>query len=278
MESILDCVTLNNGVMMPRLGFGVFRVPPTETYNAVKAALEVGYRSLDTAKLYGNEEEVWQAFCDSGLKRQDVFITTKLWNSDQGYDNALKAFDLSLKRLGGDYIDLFLIHWPGQNEKRRHEAWDALVKIYHDAKARAIGVSNFTITNLEHLLDHSDVTPAVNQVELHPWLSQKPLIEYCAEREIAVEAWGPLLRGRLAEEPAIAPIAKKYGKTEAQTVLRWHLQNGIIAIPKSVHRERMQENADIFDFTLSPQDMAAIDALNRDIYTGPNPDNMTMDF
>lgn len=278
MDSIKDCVKLNNGIMMPKLGFGLFRVAPGETEASVAMAIEAGYRSLDTAAYYENEAETGRAVKKSGIPRQEFFITTKLWNIDQGYDKGMRAFEKSLKALDMDYVDLYLIHWPGQNDKRRHETWRALEEIYKSGRAKAIGVSNFNISHLDKLIDVSDTMPAVNQVELHPWYSHLPLREYCAEKDIVVEAWGPIFHGHLNEEPGILPVAKKHGKTAAQVVLRWHWQNGVVAIPKSVHRERIFENASIFDFELDEVDMIAIDALNRDKRFGPDPDNMNIAF
>ncbi len=278
MENIADRVKLNNGVTMPKLGFGLFKVPPGQTEESIAYAIEAGYRSLDTAAFYENEAETGRAVKKSGIPRSEFFITTKLWNGDHGYDKAMRAFDKSIQLLDMDYVDLYLIHWPGQNDKRRHETWRALEKIYADGRAKAIGVSNFNIPHLDKLIDVSDTMPAVNQVELHPWYSHRPLREYCAEKDIVVEAWGPILRGRLDQEPGILPVAEKHGRTPAQVVLRWHWQNGVVAIPKSVHRERIFENADIFNFALDEEDMAAIDALNRDVRTASDPDVMTMGF
>jgi methylglyoxal/glyoxal reductase len=278
MESIKDCVQLNNGLMMPRLGFGLFRVDPGETEAALAIAIEAGYRSLDTAAFYENEAETGRAVKKSGIPREEFFITTKLWNSEQGYDKTMRAFDVSMKKLDMDYVDLYLIHWPGLNDKRRHETWKAFTEIYKSGRAKSIGVSNFNIHHIDKLIDVSDIMPVVNQVELHPWYSHQPLREYCADKDIVVEAWGPLFHAHLSEEPRVLPIAKKHGKTAAQVVLRWHWQNGVVAIPKSVHRERIYENAAIFDFALDDADMAAIDDLNKDKRFGPDPDSMTFGF
>ena len=278
MESIKDSVRLNNGILMPKLGFGLFKVEPNETKMAISIAIEAGYRSFDTAAAYENEAETGRAVKRSGIPRKEYFITTKLFNADHGYDKAMKAFDKSLRLLDMEYVDLYLIHWPGPDEKKRLKTWNALVDIYRSGSAKAIGVSNFSINHLANLIETSGMKPAVNQVELHPWLSQKPLLEYCKAQNIVVEAWAPLMQGRLLEEPGIDAIANKHGKTHAQVVLKWHWQNNVIAIPKSVHRERIYENKDIFDFTLDEGDIAMIDALNRNLRIGPDPDTFVWGF
>lgn len=271
-KSASPIITLTNGVTMPILGFGVFKVPNGEdTIQAVKHALQAGYRSIDTAAFYGNEEGVRIALEQSGVSRKEVFVTTKVWNSDQGYDRTLKAFENSMRLLNMDAIDLFLIHWPVKGKFT--DTWKALEKIYNDGKARAIGVSNFHVHHLETLKKTAAVTPMVNQVELHPYLSQKPLRDYCREQGIWMEAWSPLMRGRVLNDPVITDIAAGNGKTAAQVVLRWEFQNDIIIIPKSVTPSRIEENFDIFDFDLSDKEMQAIDALNRDERVGPDPDN-----
>lgn len=263
-------VKLNNGVMMPQLGLGVYKTNEgEEVIQAVSAALEAGYRSIDTAALYENERGVGEAVRNSGIPREELFITTKVWNTDQGYEQTLKAFEESRRKLGLDYVDLYLIHWPGKD--KYIETWKALEKLYVEGLTRAIGVSNFKEHHLDRLLAESNIVPAVNQVELHPLLSQKPLRDYCKAKGIWVEAWSPLMRGRL-DLPVIQELAKKYGKTEAQIVLRWDVQSELITIPKSVHKERIVANADIFDFELSAEDMAAIDALNQDHRYGMDPD------
>lgn len=265
-------ITLANGVSMPVLGFGVFKVPNGEdTIQAVSQALKAGYRSIDTAAFYGNEEGVRTALEQSGLSREKVFITTKVWNSDQGYDRTLAAFENSRRLLGLEVIDLFLIHWPVKD--KFSDTWKALEKVYSDGKARAIGVSNFHEHHLETLKETAEVTPMVNQVELHPYLSQKPLRDYCGKQGIWMEAWSPLMRGKVLSDPVITGIGEKQGKTAAQVVLRWEFQNDIIIIPKSVTPSRIDENLDIFDFQLSDKEMQAIDALNRDERVGPDPDN-----
>jgi len=274
-NSIKDCVTLNNGVKMPWLGLGVWQVTrPDELDFAVKTALEAGYASIDTAAVYGNEEGVGKAVRESGIPREQLFITTKVWNGAQrkGYDAVLRAFEESRKALGLDYIDLYLIHWPVKG--KYVEAWKALIKLYNDGLVRAIGVSNFLIHHLEEIINETGVVPAVNQVELHPWLNQSELVEYCKKHGIQVEAYSPLMNGHLREVAELNDIARKYGKTPAQIVLRWDLQRGIIVIPKSVHKERIIENSQIFDFNISEEDMQAINSLNRNKRFLPHPDNV----
>jgi diketogulonate reductase-like aldo/keto reductase len=265
-------IILNNGVEMPQLGFGVWQVPDDEAERAVAVALEAGYRSIDTAAAYGNEEGTGKAIAASGVPREDVFVTTKLWNNDHGYDSALRAFDTSLDRLGLDYVDLYLIHWPTPARDRYVDTYKAFEKILADGRARAIGVSNFLPEHLERLIAETSVIPAVNQIELHPHLQQHAAREYHAEQGIATEAWSPLGQGKgLLEVPAIVAIARKHGRTPAQVVLRWHLQQGNIVIPKSVTPSRIRENISVFDFTLDTEDLAAISALNEDRRLGPDP-------
>lgn len=269
---MVPTIKLNNGVEMPQLGFGVFKVPNGEdAYNAVTWALKAGYRAIDTAAVYKNEESVGQALKDSGIKREDLFITTKVWNDDQGYDETLAAFETSLKKLQLDYVDLYLIHWPVKGKYK--ETWRALEKIYHDKKARAIGVSNFHVHHLEDLLQDAVVVPVLDQVELHPTLSQVPLRTWLKDHDIAVECWGPLGQGSDLTNPGLVALAKKYQKSVAQVIIRWHLQHGLIVIPKSAHEKRIQENFEVFDFELSKEDMAVIDGLNTDDRQGTNPDS-----
>ncbi|MDI1459819.1 aldo/keto reductase [Catellatospora sp. KI3] len=265
-------VTLNNGVKMPQLGFGVWQVEDDEAEKAVATALEAGYRSIDTAKIYFNEEGTGRALRGSGLPRQELFVTTKLWNTDHRYDDALRAFDDSLDRLGLDYLDLYLIHWPVPSQDLFTEAWRALEKIHADGRARAIGVSNFTAEALTRLAEEFGVVPAVNQIELHPYLPQRQLRELHDKLGVRTEAWSPLGQGKaLLAEPVPAQLAAKHGKTPAQVVLRWHLQLGNVVIPKSVTPARIAENIDVFDFELDDDDLAAIATLDNGGRIGPDP-------
>ncbi|MFF1374895.1 aldo/keto reductase [Streptomyces sp. NPDC058308] len=265
-------IILNNGVEMPQLGFGVWQVPDDEAEKAVALALEAGYRSIDTAAIYGNEEGTGKAIAASGVAREDLFVTTKLWNSDQGYDATLRAFDTSLDKLGLDYVDLYLIHWPLPSKDSYVDSYKAFEKIHADGRAKSIGVSNFLPEHLERLLGETSVVPAVNQIELHPHLQQRASRELHAEQGIATEAWSPLGSGKgLLEVPAIIAIAQKHGRSPAQVVLRWHIQLGNVVIPKSVTPSRIKENIDVFGFELDPEDMAAISALNEDRRIGPDP-------
>ncbi|RJO78359.1 aldo/keto reductase [Nocardia panacis] len=268
----IPTVKLNNGVEIPQLGFGVFQVPDDETTAAVTAALEAGYRSIDTAAIYGNEAGVGRALAASGLPREELFITTKLWNADQGYDAALRAFDTGLAKLGLEYLDLYLIHWPTPARDLYPDSWRAIERLADEGRIRAAGVSNFQPAHLQRLLDNSSLVPAVNQVELHPGLQQAELRAFHAERGIATEAWSPLAKGAVLDDPAITSIAARTGKFPAQVVLRWHLQLGNIVIPKSVTPARIRQNLDVFDFQLTDQDMAAIAATDRGLRTGPHPD------
>jgi diketogulonate reductase-like aldo/keto reductase len=266
-------IELNNGVAIPQLGFGVFLVPPGETEAAVATALSTGYRHIDTARLYENEGEVGAAIAKSGIPRDEIFVTTKLWNSDQGYDAARAAFDRSLEQLGFDYVDLYLIHWPLPKLDRYVETWRALEKIAGEGRARAIGVSNFQIPHLQRLLDETGTVPAVNQVELHPHLTQAPLRAFHAQHGIVTEAWSPLARGgSVLTDPRIGAIAAAHGKTPAQVILHWHIQVGNVAIPKSVTPSRIAENLDVFGFTLTDDEVATIESLNADTRIGPDPD------
>ena len=265
-------VRLINGVEIPWLGLGVFQSRQgTETEQAVRWALEIGYRHIDTAAAYGNEEDVGKALRASGVPREEVFVTTKVWNADQGYENALAAFDASRRRLGLDVVDLYLVHWPVRGKYK--DTWRALEKLYADGKVRAIGVSNFLVHHLEDLLRDAEVAPMVNQVEFHPFLVQKPLLEFGRSRGIRHEAWSPLTRARMLDHEAITALAKKYGRTNAQVLIRWDLQLGVVTIPKSVHRDRILENSRVFDFELDPEDVARLEALDSGTRVGPDPDN-----
>ncbi|MDW7617743.1 aldo/keto reductase [Peribacillus simplex] len=272
-SNIGEMITLHNGVQMPQLGFGVFKVKNgNETVESVKKAIEVGYCAIDTAAIYGNEEGVGQAIRECGVPREKLFITSKVWNTEQGYETTLKAFDDSLNRLGLEYLDLYLIHWPGKDKYL--ETWKALENLHKDGKVKSIGVSNFHVHHLENLLANSEVKPVVNQIELHPLLTQVEIREYCAKHEIKVESWSPLGRGNLLEEPTINHIAKKHGKSSAQVLIRWHLQNDLVVIPKSITPSRIEENAQVFDFSLSLNEMNQIDALNKNERFGSNPDEL----
>ncbi|MFD8639834.1 aldo/keto reductase [Streptomyces zaomyceticus] len=257
---------------MPQLGFGVWQVPDDEAAAAVGTALEAGYRSIDTAAIYGNEEGTGRAVAASGIAREDLFVTTKVWNSEHGLDATLKAFDASLDKLGLDYVDLYLIHWPVPSKDAYVDTYRALEKIHAEGRANAIGVSNFLPEHLERLIGETSVVPAVNQIELHPQLAQRESRETHARHGIATEAWSPLGSGKgLLEVPAIVAIGRKHGRTPAQVVLRWHLQLGNVVIPKSVTPSRIQENIDVFGFELDAEDLAAIAALDENRRLGPNP-------
>lgn len=268
----LPTIKLNDGRSMPQLGFGVWQVPNSQAISAVEEALASGYRSIDTAAIYGNEDGVGEAIAAASLPRAQLFITTKLWNDRQGYDQALKAMDESLKRLKLDYVDLYLIHWPAPQRDLYAETWRALAKLKEEGRAKSIGVSNFNIPHLERLLEATGIVPAVNQVELHPRLQQKALRAFHAKHGIATEAWSPLGQGTLFEDRTIAALSAKHGKTPAQIILRWHLDNGLIAIPKSVTPARIRENIDVFDFHLDEEDMARIAQLDANGRLGPDPD------
>lgn len=272
MSSKVPPIILNNGVEMPQLGFGVWQVPDDEAERAVATALEAGYRSIDTAAIYGNEQGTGKAVAASGVPREELFVTTKLWNADHGHDATLRAFDTSLSKLGLDYVDLYLIHWPMPTKGNAVDTYKAFEKLHADGRVRAIGVSNFLPEHLERLIGETSVVPAVNQIELHPHLQQHAAREYHAEQGIATEAWSPLGSGKgLLEVPALVAIARKHGRTPAQVVLRWHVQLGNVVIPKSVTPSRIRENIEVFDFSLDEEDLAAISALNEDRRTGPDP-------
>jgi 2,5-diketo-D-gluconate reductase A len=266
-------IRLNNGVEIPQLGFGVYQVPPEDTADAVSTALEIGYRHIDTAEMYGNEKGVGEAVARSGLDRGEIFVTSKLNNSFHRRDDALRAFDQSLGDLGFDHLDLFLIHWPLPGIDVDYvETWKAMEEIYASGRARAIGVSNFQAHHLRRLFSETEVRPAVNQIEVHPYLAQEELRAFDADHEIVTEAWSPIAQGKVLDDPAITAIADALGRTPAQVVLRWHVQRGDVVFPKSVNRERMQQNFALFDFALDEGQMATLTGLDRGERTGPDPD------
>lgn len=264
---------LNNGVEIPQVGFGVFLIPETETKTAVATALSAGYRHIDTAKLYQNEAEVGEAIAEADIPRDEIFVTTKVWNSEQGYDPAIASFEASLDRLGLDVLDLLLIHWPVPDLDRYVETWHAFEKLYADGRVRAIGVSNFHVPHLQRLLDEGSVVPAVNQIELHPQLPQDELREFHARHGIVTEAWSPLARGgAVLSDPTVVAIAERVGKSPAQVVLRWSLQLGNVVLPRSVTPSRIAENLELFDFSLTDDDMSALAGLSDGERIGPNPE------
>ncbi|NGP59078.1 aldo/keto reductase [Paenibacillus thiaminolyticus] len=275
-QNVQSRTRLNNGIDMPWMGLGVFKVEEgSELVEAVKAAVKHGYRSIDTAAVYANETSVGQgireALAENGLNREDLFITSKVWNADLGYESTLAAFETSLKKLGLDYLDLYLIHWPVAGKYK--DAWRALEKLYKDGRVKSIGVSNFQVHHLEDLMKDAEIIPVVNQVEFHPLLNQKELRDFTKKHGIQLEAWSPLMQGELLNHPLLKEIADKYGKSIAQVILRWDLQHGVVTIPKSTKEHRIVENASLFDFELSPEDMDRIDGLNENRRIGPDPDN-----
>lgn len=277
MESLQSTTTLHNGVKMPWFGLGVFKVEEgSEVVNSVLAAIKAGYRSIDTAAVYGNEEGVGKAIAECGVSREELFITSKVWNADQGYDETISAFEESLRKLQLDYLDLYLIHWPVPAQGKYIDTWKALEELYKDGKIRAIGVSNFKEHHLQDLIDQAEVKPMVNQVEYHPRLTQESLHKFCKKHQIQLEAWSPLMQGQLLDEPMLVEIAQKYNKSTAQIILRWDLQNEVVTIPKSIKPHRIEENANIFDFTLSEDDMKKISSLNQDKRVGPDPDEFNL--
>ncbi|MGY1834824.1 aldo/keto reductase [Blastococcus sp. SYSU DS0510] len=272
-HSPVPSLALNNGVQIPQLGFGVYQVPPAETADTVATALEVGYRHIDTAEMYGNEKGVGEAVARSGIDRGEIFVTSKLNNGFHRRDDALRAFDRTLADLGFDQLDLFLVHWPLPGIDVDYvETWKAMEEIYRDGRCRAIGVSNFQPHHLRRLFDETEVVPAVNQIEVHPYLAQDDVRAFDAEHGIVTEAWSPIAKGKVLDDPAIAAIAERLGRTPAQVVLRWHVQRGDVVFPKSSSRERMAENFALFDFELGREDMAALTGLDRGERTGPDPD------
>lgn len=272
----IPSVELHDGVEIPQLGFGVFQVPPEETQRAVEEAFAAGYRHIDTAAAYRNEAGVGAAIAATGIPRAEIFVTTKLWNSEQGYDSTLRAFGQSLGRLGLEQLDLYLIHWPMPAEDRYLDSWRAFERIRGEGGVRSIGVSNFRAEDLERLHAEAELLPTVNQVELHPFFQQNDLHRWHSEHAIATEAWSPLAQGEVLGEPALEAVASHHGKTPAQAVLRWHLQRGNVVIPKSVTPERIRENIDVFDFELEEDEMEAIAALDRGERSGPDPGSFAL--
>ncbi|MCM3673756.1 aldo/keto reductase [Peribacillus simplex] len=275
-KNLQDTTTLHNGVKMPWFGLGVFKVEEgPELVNAVKVAIKHGYRSIDTAAIYENEEGVGQGIREglkeAGISREDLFVTSKVWNADLGYESTIAAYEKSLKKLGLEYLDLYLIHWPVKGKYK--EAWRALETLYKEGKVKAIGVSNFQIHHLKDLMEDAEVKPMVNQVECHPRLTQKDIQAFCKEQGIQLEAWSPLMQGELLDNDVLQAIASKHGKSVAQVILRWDLQNGIVTIPKSTKEHRIVENSSVFDFELTEEEMNQIDGLNQNHRVGPNPDN-----
>jgi 2,5-diketo-D-gluconate reductase A len=268
-------VELNNGVRIPQFGFGVFQIPAEETAGTVRTALDAGYRHIDTAQMYRNEDGVGAGIADSGLAREDVFVTTKLANDAQGHDNAITALEGSLRRLGLDYVDLYLIHWPLPGKGKYVKTWQGFEALLRAGKARAIGVSNFQPAHLDRLAEETGTVPAVNQIELHPALQQAELREYHRAHGIATEAWSPLAQAEVLEDPVLAGLARKHGRTAAQVVLRWHIQLGNIVFPKSSTPDRIRQNIDVFGFELDDEDMTAIGKLDEGRRTGPDPDSFT---
>jgi methylglyoxal/glyoxal reductase len=263
-------IKLNNNIEIPRLGLGVYLSKPgRDTFNAVMWALESGYRHIDTAKAYKNEGDVGKAIKESGIKRGDIFVTTKLWNQDQGYENTLNAFNTSLEDLGFDYVDLYLIHWPVEGKRR--ESWRALEKIYKEGRTKSIGVSNYTIKHLKEMDNYTEIKPAVNQVEFHPFLFQEDLLEYCKIKNIQLEAYSPLARAEKLQDAELIQIADKYSKSTAQIMIRWSLQHDLVVIPKSVHKKRIIENADVYDFEISEEDMMKINSLDQGLRVAWDP-------
>ncbi len=275
-KNLQDTTTLNNGVKMPWLGLGVFKVEEgPELVNAVKTAIKHGYRSIDTAAIYGNEEGVGkgiqEGLKEAGISREDLFVTSKVWNEDLGYESTLAAYETSLKKLGLDYLDLYLIHWPVEGKYK--DAWRALETLYKEGRVKAIGVSNFQVHHLEDLMKDAEIKPVINQVELHPRLTQKELKAFCQDNNIQLEAWSPLMQGQLLDNEVLKEIAAKHNKSVAQIIVRWDLQNGVMTIPKSTKEHRIVENVDLFDFELTQEELEVIDGLNQNHRVGPDPDN-----
>lgn len=275
MANTVPLITLNDGHQAPQLGFGVFQIPDDETAKAVEAALGAGYRSIDTAAIYGNEKGVRQGIERSGVARGDIFLTTKLWNAEQGYDSTLRAFDESLKKLGTDYVDMYLIHWPTPRRDRYMDTWKAFLKLREEGRIRSVGVSNFLPAHLERLIGESGVVPVVNQIELHPDFAQRELVAAHRKHGIVTESWSPLGQGGdLLKHPVLVRIGERLGRSAAQVVLRWHVQSGFMVIPKSATPSRIASNIDVFGFELSADDMRAIDELDAGNRMGPHPDEL----
>jgi len=275
-QNLQSTTVLHNGIHMPWFGLGVFKVEEgEELVQAIRSAVRHGYRSIDTAAIYGNEKSVGhgirEALEETGLARENLFVTSKVWNADLGYEATLAAYEASLEKLGLDYLDLYLIHWPVAGKYK--EAWRALETLYRDGRVKAIGVSNFQIHHLEDLMKDAAVKPMVNQVEYHPQLTQEELLRFCQANGIQMEAWSPLMQGQLLDHSVLQEIAGRYGKSVPQIILRWDLQHGVVTIPKSTKEHRIIENASLFDFELTAEDMASIDALNKNLRVGPDPDN-----
>ncbi len=270
--ALVPSVALNDGTSIPQIGFGTWQVPPSEAHAAVSEALRVGYRHIDTAAVYANEAEVGQALADSGLARDEVYVTTKLWNPDHGYDEAMRAFDRSMAKLGIEELDLYLIHWQCVQFGKYVDTWKALIELRDSGRVRSIGVSNFKEPAMRAIIDATGVVPVLNQIELHPWSPQSQMRAVDAELGVATESWSPLASGELLDEPVLASIAAKHRKSTAQVMIRWHLQLGLIVLPKSVTPSRIAQNIEVFDFTLDDDDMQAIAALESGRRTGPDPD------
>ncbi|WP_442866637.1 aldo/keto reductase [Bacillus cereus group sp. BY142LC] len=276
MKNLQSTTKLHNGVEMPWFGLGVFKVEEgPELVEAIKSAIKAGYRSIDTAAIYGNEAAVGEGIRAgieaTGISREELFITSKVWNADQGYEETIAAYEESLKKLKLDYLDLYLVHWPVEGKYK--DTWRALETLYKEKRVRAIGVSNFQIYHLQDVIKDAEIKPMINQVEYHPRLTQKELQAFCKEQGIQMEAWSPLMQGQLLDNETLQEIAEKHGKTTAQVILRWDLQNGVITIPKSTKEHRIIANADVFNFELTKEDMEKIDALNENHRVGPDPDN-----
>lgn len=275
-KSLQDVVQLQSGAEMPWVGLGVFRAKEgPELVNAIKSAIKHGYRSFDTASIYQNEEATGQGIREgieeAGISRKEIFVTSKVWNDNQGYESTIQAYEASLERLGLDYLDLYLIHWPVAGKYK--DTWKALETLYNDGRVKSIGVSNFHVHHLKDLLEDATVKPMVNQIEYHPYLTQKEVQAFCVEQGIQMEAWSPLMAGKILDQPLLKEIGEIYGKSVAQIILRWDLQNGVVTIPKSTNEQRLVENASIFDFELSIEDMDRISALNQNKRVGSDPDN-----